>query len=79
MESELPDEWVEQGLHDICRPKQHPTIPKSKLTKDGFVVFGANGVIGHYSEFTHLDRTIVITCRGATCGTVNVTPPRGRT
>lgn len=28
-----------------------------------------------YSEFTHAERTLAITCRGATCGTLNMVPP----
>jgi type I restriction enzyme S subunit len=37
-------------------------------------VFGANGQIGFYSEYTHAEETVAITCRGATCGTINVAP-----
>jgi type I restriction enzyme S subunit len=38
-------------------------------------VFGANGQIGFYSAYNHDRATILVTCRGATCGTVNVAPP----
>jgi type I restriction enzyme, S subunit len=73
---ELPEEWAVVALVDICRPRQWPTISKEQLLPAGFPVFGANGLIGYYSEFNHEHPTIAITCRGATCGTVNVTPPR---
>ncbi|WP_172591327.1 restriction endonuclease subunit S [Shewanella xiamenensis] len=62
-------------LVDICRPKQWPTISSSQLTKDGYPVYGANGKIGFYSEFTHADPTLMITCRGATCGNVHISEP----
>lgn len=39
-------------------------------------MYGANGPIGFYDEYTHENPTIAITCRGATCGTVNVTPSK---
>jgi len=63
-------------LGDICWPKQHPTIPMSEFTVDGYPVFGANGQVGFYKSFTHAVETIAITCRGATCGTVNIAPAR---
>ncbi|WP_084977565.1 restriction endonuclease subunit S [Plesiomonas shigelloides] len=62
-------------LVDICRPKQWPTISSSQLTKDGYSVYGANGKIGFYSEFTHAEPTLMITCRGATCGNVHISEP----
>jgi type I restriction enzyme, S subunit len=61
-------------LGNICSPKQHPTIPIKDLIQAGYPVYGANGQIGFYSAYTHARVTIAITCRGATCGTVNVVP-----
>jgi type I restriction enzyme S subunit len=68
--------WRTAQLGDICSPKQHKTIPASNLLDDGFPVYGANGQIGFYSEYTHEDETVAITCRGATCGTINVAPAK---
>ena len=68
--------WPTIPLGDICSPKQHPTISKNSLLPAGFPVFGANGPIGFFDKFTHEKPTIAITCRGATCGTINVTPAR---
>jgi type I restriction enzyme S subunit len=76
MSIELPAGWAEHRLLDICRPTQWPTISREKFTENGYAVFGANGQIGFYSEFNHPDETIAITCRGATCGTINIVPPR---
>jgi len=39
-----------------------------------YPVFGANGIIGRYDKFNHLESQLVIGCRGA-CGAVHVTPP----
>lgn len=63
-------------LTDICNPKQWKTIPTSELLKDGYPVYGANGIIGYYSEFNHKNPVITVTCRGATCGTINITVPK---
>ena len=66
--------WPSVPLGEICWPKQHPTISMAALTAEGYPVFGANGQVGFYKSFTHDEETIAITCRGATCGTVNIAP-----
>ena len=38
-------------LVDICNPKQWKTIPTSELLDEGYPVYGANGIIGYYSEY----------------------------
>ena len=63
-------------LVDICRPKQWKTISARQLLESGYPVYGANGKIGFYSEFTHETPTLMITCRGATCGNVHISEPR---
>ena len=72
----LPNTWCWKPLTKICKPKQWRTISSSELTDSGYPVFGANGFIGFYSEYNHEKETIAITCRGATCGTLNLVPPK---
>lgn len=43
---------------------------------NGYPVYGANGVIGFYNEYNHENPVVAITCRGATCGSVNITEPK---
>lgn len=62
-------------LTDICHPKQWKTIAKEKFIKEGYPIYGANGIIGYSNIYNHEDRTILITCRGATCGRINVSQP----
>jgi restriction endonuclease S subunit len=63
-------------LGDICEIYQPKTISTSELIPNGeFLVYGANGVIGNYNKFNHEDSEVLVTCRGATCGTVNVSKP----
>lgn len=46
------------------------------MVLDGaYPVFGANGIIGRYNQYNHEDPQLLITCRGATCGSVNVSEP----
>ena len=63
------------NLFDICRPKQWKTISSTDLLDSGYAVYGANGKIGFYSEYTHKNPTLMITCRGATCGNVHISEP----
>ena len=63
-------------LSDICNPKQWKTIPTSDLLEEGYPVYGANGIIGYYSEFNHENPVVAVTCRGATCGSINITVPK---
>ncbi len=68
--------WVTSTLADLCEMYQPKTISGKELVPDGkYLVYGANGVIGRYHKFNHSDPQLLITCRGATCGTVNVSEP----
>lgn len=66
---------MEKGLCELCNPKQWKTISTSELTLNGYPVYGANGVIGYYNNYNHEKETILITCRGATCGALNICEP----
>ncbi|CAE6773238.1 MAG: restriction endonuclease subunit S [Nitrospira sp.] len=71
-----PKTWTEALLYSFCNPKQWPTIPQNAFTENGYPVYGANGKIGFYNEFNHEKPTVLITCRGATCGAINVCEPK---
>lgn len=69
--------YEQVSLGDVCEVYQPKTITSKEIKQSGpYKVFGANGVIGFYDEYNHEDSEIAITCRGATCGTVNFTEPR---
>ena len=63
-------------LQDIADIYQPQTIASTDLTEDGYLVYGANGIIGKYRSFNHEKEQICITCRSNTCGTVNFTEPK---
>lgn len=71
---EVPKGWTFQYLKDICNIVYGKGLPKTKLTNTGYRVFGANGVIGYYSEFMYKNPQILIGCRG-TVGQVTVSTP----
>ena len=66
-------EWKEVKLGEIAEIYQPVTIPSTDFTKKGYPVFGANGFIGYYSEYNHETPQVVLTCRGSSCGTINIT------
>lgn len=76
MPNNLPLNWCECKLVDICDVYQPKTISTKELIEDGkYTVYGANGVIGRYNQYNHENSEILITCRGATCGTINKSKP----
>lgn len=62
-------------LSEICNPKQWKTISSRDLTIKGYPVYGANGIIGYTSTYNHEKETLLVTCRGATCGSLNISEP----
>jgi type I restriction enzyme, S subunit len=69
--------WQTKQLGELCELYQPKTISKSEMTDDGkYPVFGANGIIGRYNQYNHEDPELLITCRGATCGSVNISEPK---
>lgn len=64
-------------LGDVCDIYQPKTITQEDLVEDGpYPVFGANGIIGRYDKFNHEESEVLVTCRGATCGTLNRSEPK---
>lgn len=69
--------WKKVKLGYVCSLYQPKTIPTKELKDDmPYYVYGANGIIGKYHSYNHIDSEIAIACRGATCGTVNITLPK---
>ena len=66
---------MKKSLCEISNPKQWKTISTDMLKDEGYPVYGANGIIGYYSEYNHEEKPLLITCRGATCGSLNICEP----
>jgi type I restriction enzyme S subunit len=66
--------WETETLANLCNMYQPKTISKKDMTDDGdYPVYGANGIIGRYNSYNHDSPQLLVTCRGATCGSVNIT------
>lgn len=76
LKREIPVGWSNCTLNDICEMYQPQTLQEDNLIDNGqFFVYGANGIIGKYSEYNHLESEIAIACRGNSCGVLNRTLP----
>ena len=72
----MKKDWIIKKLGEICDIYQPQTISTKQLVDNGeYLVYGANGIIGHYDKYNHEESEILLTCRGATCGSVNVSLP----
>lgn len=69
-------EWEEKRLGDVAEVYQPQTITGEQLTPTGYPVYGANGIVGFYPEYNHETAQVAVTCRGSTCGVVNLTKPK---
>ncbi|TXB65730.1 hypothetical protein FQV27_16725 [Paracoccus aurantiacus] len=70
----LEAEW--RPLGSLCEIYQPKTISAKEMSPDGeYVVFGANGKIGRYHAYNHAEPQLLVTCRGATCGQINISEP----
>ncbi len=73
----LPKGWEIKKLGEVCEMYQPKTISTKEMVEDGeYPVFGANGIIGKYDKYNHEEPQLLITCRGATCGSVNISEPK---
>ena len=68
--------WEYKKLGEVCDIYQPRTLSTDMLTNTGnYPVYGANGIIGYYNQYNHKDQEVLLTCRGATCGTINISEP----
>jgi len=41
-----------------------------------YPVYGANGIIGKYNKYTYEQPQVMVSCRGANSGKINISPPK---
>lgn len=68
--------WEYKKLGEVCDIYQPKTISTTMLVENGkYPVYGVNGIIGKYDKYNHQEKELLMTCRGATCGSINVSQP----
>lgn len=76
LKREIPEGWSDGTLGEIADLYQPRTISEKEMKEDGeYLVYGANGIVGHYDQYNHEQSVIAVTCRGNSCGEINVTRP----
>ena len=71
----VPDHWQIAPLGQICDISYGDGLSKDEFTEEGYPVFGANGIIGRYSDYMFESEKVLISCRGAYSGKINLSPP----
>ncbi len=75
MREQHRSDWVEVELGEVANLVYGKGLPTKNLTEGGYPVFGANGIIGNYSSYLYEEEQVLISCRGAASGTINISPP----
>ncbi|WP_443090185.1 restriction endonuclease subunit S [Basfia succiniciproducens] len=76
LKREVPKGWGGATLGTFADLYQPKTISEKEMIDNGkYLVYGANGIVGRYSEYNHEESVVTITCRGNSCGTLNFTRP----
>lgn len=74
--NQIPKDWRWEKLGAICNIVYGKGLPTKNLTKEGFPVYGANGIIGCYDKYLYESPMVLISCRGAYSGKINLSPPK---
>ncbi|SDI59639.1 Restriction endonuclease S subunit [Chryseobacterium taeanense] len=74
MSDTLPKHWKMVPLGDFCSLSYGKGLSTKEMSKEGYSVYGANGVIGFYQDFMFSDSKLIIASRG-TIGQLHRTVP----
>jgi len=76
LDKDVPKGWKVEKLEEVCTIKYGKNLPTGKLLNEGYYVFGGNGIIGKYSEYIYENPQVLIACRGAASGKINISYPK---
>jgi type I restriction enzyme S subunit len=68
--------WKSTRLGEPVTIKYGKMLATKELSEAGFPVFGANGIIGCHTRYLYEDEQVLISCRGAYSGKINLSPPK---
>ena len=74
--NELPKGWYLKKLGELCSVTYGKGLPVKNFKPSGYPVFGANGVIGFYDKYLFDEPRVLISCRGAASGKINLSPAK---
>ncbi|HJV16634.1 MAG TPA: hypothetical protein VJ546_04485 [Bacillales bacterium] len=59
---EIPENWNLVKSTEVFDIEYGKCFPVANLTPTGYPVYGANGVIGSYTQYTQEDTRVLMTC-----------------
>lgn len=74
-ENGLPKGWKTKRFIEEFNITYGKGLPTEELLPKGYPVFGSNGLIGYYSKYMYEKPQVLISCRGASSGVVNISLP----
>ncbi len=66
------EKWESGHLNSQVDIKYGKNLPTKNLQKTGYPVFGGNGQIGYYEKYIYEKPMILVACRGAASGDINI-------
>lgn len=75
MENGLPKGWKVKRYEEELNIRYGKGLATEQLQDTGYPVFGSNGQIGFFNSYMYTDPQILISCRGASSGVVNISLP----
>lgn len=70
---EIPKGWKVKAVSTVAEINYGKTLPATKMTEQGFPVYGAAGIVGYYGQAMFRFPVILVTSRGSGSGTVHET------
>lgn len=72
----LPKGWKIKRYEEELNIRYGKGLSTEQLKEEGYPVFGSNGQIGFYDSYMYDNPQILISCRGASSGIVNISLPK---
>ncbi len=73
---EIPKGWTTKNILELTEIEYGKNLSRKNFKDTGYPVFGANGIIGCYDEFNSSHEEVLISCRGANSGKINMSPKK---
>ncbi|MBQ7204143.1 MAG: restriction endonuclease subunit S [Eubacterium sp.] len=74
-ENGIPKGWKVKRYKSELNIVYGKGLATTELLSSGYPVFGSNGIIGYYHNYTYKEAQILISCRGASSGKINISLP----
>lgn len=70
------EKWEDDYINTQVDIKYGKNLPTKNLKDEGYPVFGGNGQIGYYEKYIYEHPMVLVACRGAASGDINISKPK---